>query len=125
MLVTLEGITTEVKPEQPENAFAPMLVTLEGITIEDKAIPLNAYAPMLVTLEGIEEPLHPTTKVFVAVSMMALHPSRLSCVWISSLTTMVVMLAQIRKENIMLSMKLAAFLDMMRVVRLSYKYKKP
>ena len=93
MLVTLDGITTEVKAEQLENANAPMLVTLEGITIEVKVVSLNAYAPMLVTLEGIEELLHPYTKVFVAVSMMALHPSRLSYLGLPSSTTMVVRLA--------------------------------
>ena len=36
MEVTLEGIFTEVKPEQPEKAEAPMEVTLEGIVIDVK-----------------------------------------------------------------------------------------
>jgi hypothetical protein len=31
MLVTLSGITTLVRPVQPENAQSPMLVTLSGI----------------------------------------------------------------------------------------------
>ena len=31
MLVTLEGIVTDVSPEQPENAPAPMLSTEPGI----------------------------------------------------------------------------------------------
>ena len=96
MLVTLDGITTEVKPEQPENAYDPMLVTLEGFETETEVKPeqpRNADSPMLVTLEGIEELLHPYTKVFVAVSMMALHPSRLSYVAFASSTTMVVRLA--------------------------------
>ena len=31
MLVTLEGIVTLVREEQPLNAHSPMLVTLEGI----------------------------------------------------------------------------------------------
>lgn len=31
MLVTLEGIITLARPEQPEKADWPMLVTLEGI----------------------------------------------------------------------------------------------
>ena len=34
MLVTLLPIVTEVRPEQPENAYCPMLVTLLGIVIE-------------------------------------------------------------------------------------------
>ena len=36
MLVTLLGIVTEVKPEQPEKAKFPMLVTLLGIVTEVK-----------------------------------------------------------------------------------------
>ena len=34
MYVTLLGMVTEVRPEQPEKAELPMLVTLLGITIE-------------------------------------------------------------------------------------------
>ena len=34
MLVTLEGMVTEVRPEQPEKACSPMLVTLEGMVME-------------------------------------------------------------------------------------------
>ena len=36
MEVTLEGIVTEVKLEQPSNVYAPMEVTLEGIVTEIK-----------------------------------------------------------------------------------------
>ena len=36
MEVTLEGIVTDVKPEQSENAYSPMEVTLEGIVTDDK-----------------------------------------------------------------------------------------
>jgi hypothetical protein len=36
MLVTLSPIVTEVKEEQPENAYYPMLVTLSGIVTEVK-----------------------------------------------------------------------------------------
>ena len=36
MLVTLLGILTEVKPEQPKKALFPMLVTLLGIVTEVK-----------------------------------------------------------------------------------------
>ena len=34
MLVTLDGIVTDVSPLQPENADHPMLVTLDGIVTE-------------------------------------------------------------------------------------------
>ena len=56
MLVTLEGISMDVKPLQAENAPSPMLVTLEGITVF----------------------LQPTIKAFDAVSIIALQLSRLS-----------------------------------------------
>ena len=56
MLFTLLGIVSEIRDEQP----------------------LNAHAPMCVTVLGISVPLHPVTKVFVAVSMIALQLSRLS-----------------------------------------------
>ncbi len=36
MLVTLLGIVTEVKEEQPQKADSPMLVTLLGIVTEVK-----------------------------------------------------------------------------------------
>jgi hypothetical protein len=38
MLVTLDGISMEVKPLQSQNAALPMLVTLEGITTEVKQL---------------------------------------------------------------------------------------
>lgn len=38
MLVTLLGITTEVKLEQPWKAPQPMLVTLLGMTTEVKLV---------------------------------------------------------------------------------------
>ena len=74
MLVTLEGITTEVKPLQPENALLLMLVTLEGIWMEVKPLqPWNAPPPMLVTLLGIMVFLHPAINAFEAVSIIALQ----------------------------------------------------
>jgi hypothetical protein len=36
MLVTLLGIATEVKEEQPEKALLPILVTLSAIVTEDR-----------------------------------------------------------------------------------------
>ena len=34
MLVTLSGIVTEIRLEQPEKAYIPMLVTPSGIRME-------------------------------------------------------------------------------------------
>jgi len=34
MLVTLDGMVMEVRPEQKENASFPMVVTLEGMVTE-------------------------------------------------------------------------------------------
>ena len=34
MLVTLEGMVTEVRPLQSQKALSPMLVTLEGMVTE-------------------------------------------------------------------------------------------
>ena len=54
MLVTLDGIVTEVSPLQFTKASKPMLVTLDGIvTVVSPSQPVNAYSPMLVTLERI------------------------------------------------------------------------
>ena len=77
MLVTLFGISTEVRPVQLEKAEEPMLVTLFGIVTEVRLVqPENAPSPMLVTLLGITVFLQPTISVFVAVSMIALQPFR-------------------------------------------------
>ena len=52
MLVTLSGIVTEVRPEQPVNAALPMLVTLAGIVTDvSPEQPENAESPMLVTVQ--------------------------------------------------------------------------
>ena len=51
MLVTLLGIVTEVKPEQSEKAWPPMLSTLLGIVTEVKPEQFEkAKSPTLVTL---------------------------------------------------------------------------
>ena len=38
MLVTLLGILTEVRPEQPSNALIPMIVTLLGMVTEVRLV---------------------------------------------------------------------------------------
>ena len=76
MEVTLEGIVTEVKPEQPENAEVFIEVAPSGIITVLRlsfdiplgnhaavkvvgATPLNALLPMEVTLEGIVTEVNP------------------------------------------------------------------
>ena len=55
MLVTLLGIVTEVREEQPAKAAYPMLVTLLGIVIEvrevqlEKALPTICFMPSGIT----------------------------------------------------------------------------
>ena len=54
MLVTESGIVSDVSPEQPSNAWVPMLATESGIvTVVSPEQPLNAKPPMLVTEAGI------------------------------------------------------------------------
>ena len=72
MLVTLLGITTEVKLEQYRKALDPMLVTLLGIVVL----------------------LHPAINVFVWVSIIALQLSLESYVGLPSATAMEVKLEQ-------------------------------
>ena len=50
MLVTLLGIVIEVKEEQPEKAYHPILVTLLGIVMEvNLSIPSHKYAGIYST----------------------------------------------------------------------------
>jgi hypothetical protein len=89
MLVTLLGIVTDVRLEQPQKAELPMLVTLLGIVTDMRPEqPLKASEPMLVTLLGITVFLHPATRVFVAVLIIALQLLRLSYLGLSDATMM-------------------------------------
>ena len=72
MLVTLLGISTEVKLEQPAKASSPMLVTLLGMVVS----------------------LHPAIKVFVWVSIIALQLFLESYAGLPSATAMEVKLEQ-------------------------------
>ena len=88
MLVTLLGMVTEVREEQPPKAIIPILVTLLGMVTEVREEqPLKAPYPILVTLLGMVVFLQPTTRVFVAVSIIALQFSRLSYVLLPLSTT--------------------------------------
>ncbi len=54
ILVTADGIVTDVSPLIPWKAFAPMLVIDDGIVIDvSPLIPWKELAPMLVTDDGI------------------------------------------------------------------------
>jgi hypothetical protein len=64
MYVTLLGIVTDVRPVQP----------------------LKALLPIVVTLLGMDVFLHPRIRVFVAVSINALHPPLESKVLLPSAT---------------------------------------
>ena len=77
MLVTLLGMVTEVRPEQPKKALDPMLVTLSGMVTEVRPEqPQKARSPMLVTLEGMVVFIHPVINVLEDVSIRALQLSR-------------------------------------------------
>ena len=75
MLVTLLGIVTEVKPEQPEKAYSPIFVTVFG---------------MLVFLI-------PQINVFVDVSIIALQLFRLSNMGLLSATVIDMRSGQLEK----------------------------
>ena len=54
MLVTVEGMVTDVKLMQLIKAASPMLVTLAGMLTDVKLLqPAKAPLPMLVTVVGI------------------------------------------------------------------------
>ena len=74
MLVTLLGMSMEVKLVQREKAYIPILVTPSGMVMEVRPLqPPKASSPMLVTLEGMTVFLHPAMSVFVDFSIMALQ----------------------------------------------------
>ena len=69
---------------------------------------------MPVTLEGIIVFLHPITKVLLEVAMMALQPSRLSKVGLSSSITILVRLGHLANEVLLI---LDTSFEMLTVVR--------
>ena len=72
-----------------------MLVTPLGIAMLVRLLqPQKADSPMLVTLDGMIVFIHPTISVFVDVSIIALHSSRLSYTGFSAATLMLVKLLQ-------------------------------
>ena len=77
MDVTLFGIVTEVRLEQPQKASSPMEVTLFGMVTEVRVEHLQkASSPMEVTLFGMIVFLHPVINVLLSVSIIALQFSR-------------------------------------------------
>ena len=74
MEVTLLGMVTEVKPEQPEKAEIPMEVTLLGMVMEVRPEqPEKANHTIDVTLLGIIVDLHPIISSLVDVLTIALQ----------------------------------------------------
>jgi hypothetical protein len=74
ILVTLLGMVMDIRPLQPPKACSPILVTLLGMVMEVRLEqPKKAHKPILVTLLGMTLFLQPTTKVLLAVSIMALQ----------------------------------------------------
>lgn len=52
MLVTLSGMSIEVRPLQLQKALPPMLVKLAGRSMESRPVsPMKVSVPMLVTLK--------------------------------------------------------------------------
>ena len=73
---------------QYAKAFSPILVTLSGITMEVREEQyLKAELPIPVTLAGIMVFWQPRISVLVAVWIIALHCSRLSYTVLPSATT--------------------------------------
>ena len=89
MLVTLLGIVTEVKPEQPKKALLPMLFTLLGIVTEVKALQnQKASSPMLVTLLGIVTEVKPEQEEKALPPMPVTLYAAPSCSTDSGITTL-------------------------------------
>ena len=60
ILVTAPGMATEVKPVQPEKAYSPISVTASGMVTEVKPVqPEKALLPMLSTAPGIATDVKP------------------------------------------------------------------
>ena len=95
--VMLLPSVTDVSAVQFSKDPMPMLCTELGITIDVSPEPLKASSPILVTVLGITVPLHPTHSLLFPVSMIALHPPRLSKWLLAGATVIVVRLGQ--KEN--------------------------
>ena len=78
------GSSIFVRPVQPEKALQPMEVTEFGMLMLVKPLhPENAASPILVTEFGIVVFLHPSVRVLVEVSIIALQLSRESNVLLS------------------------------------------
>jgi hypothetical protein len=76
-------LVSEVQPLKP-----PIVVTDSGIAMLSSEVQLEkAFHPISVTEFGITVVLQPATRIFVAVSIIALQPSRESYTGLPSATT--------------------------------------
>ena len=100
MVVTLFGISIEVKPEQPAKAAKPIVVILLGISIEVMpVVPSKAAYPIAVTELGISVFLHAVMIVLLFVLMIALQLSRESYTGLSLATIIDVKLGHSPKTS--------------------------
>ena len=96
--VTLSGISMLVKLEQPKNAEWPIKVTVLGIVMLVNPVTLeNAEFQIAVTELGINEFMQPVKNLLVAVSIIALQPSRESYFGLPSST--VILVSQLQPIN--------------------------
>ena len=98
-LVTEEGMVMEVRAEQPEKQKSPRLVTEEGMSMEVRDEPEKQPSPRLVTEEGITVLAHPKIMLLVEVSIIALQFFRESYTGLFSSTMMEVRDEQLPKHH--------------------------
>ena len=94
IVVTDSGMIIEDKPKQPVKECSQISVTEFGIVIDFKSRhKQKACAPIFVIDDGMEDIWQPLTRVFVAVSIIALQLSRESKVLLplSTLTSVKLM----------------------------------
>ena len=116
--VTPLGIVIEDKPAQPENAPLPIVATPEGMVMELKSPqPEKALLPMLVTLLGITVFLQPEIRLLLAVSIIALQPSRESYFALFASTTILFRLLQPANAPLPIEVIVLGMLTAVRLVQ--------
>ena len=96
-------MVTAVRPLHPEKAELLIWVTLSGMVMAIRLLhPEKAELPIIVTLPGMVVFLQPATNVFDAVSIMALHPSRVSYFALSSFTTIELRFMHLKKASLLM-----------------------
>ena len=115
MEVTLEGIVTEVRPEQREKASNLIEITLVGIVTEVRPEQLEkALTSMDVTLLGIIVDLHPAISSLVDVLTIALQLFRESYTGFPFSTVMEVRMEQPLKAKVSIEVTLLGMVTEVR-----------